>query len=104
MTDFEVPHRRTFLAMASFLVIVVAGCAPAESGRLQGYVDGEFVYVASALPGELKSLPVQRGAQVNAGAPLFRISHQSCSFLIELPLQIFRVGGNPDRSVILLCP
>jgi len=71
MTAFEVPHRRTFQAMASFLVIVVAGCAPAESGRLQGYVDGEFVYVASALPGELKSLPVQRGAQVNADAPLF---------------------------------
>lgn len=48
----------------------VSACShPAD--RLQGYVEGEFVYVASPLGGALESLFVQRGAQVKAGDPLF---------------------------------
>ncbi|MBR7560215.1 biotin/lipoyl-binding protein, partial [Mycobacterium tuberculosis] len=37
----------------------------------QGYVEGEFVYVASPVGGRLDHLGVQRGQTVNAGAPLF---------------------------------
>jgi HlyD family secretion protein len=38
---------------------------------LQGYIEGEFVYVAAPLPGALEKLQVQRGAQVKVGDPLF---------------------------------
>ncbi|MCL5278770.1 MAG: HlyD family efflux transporter periplasmic adaptor subunit [Planctomycetes bacterium] len=40
---------------------------------MQGYVEGEFVYVASPLAGSLEALNVQRGAQVAAGDPLFAL-------------------------------
>jgi HlyD family secretion protein len=46
-------------------------CSRPADPRLQGYVEGEFVYVASPLGGALESLSVQRGAQVKAGDPLF---------------------------------
>ncbi|WP_447983974.1 HlyD family secretion protein [Nitrospira sp. Nam74] len=40
---------------------------------MQGYVEGEFVYVASPLSGTLQSLRVQRGMQVNPGDLLFAL-------------------------------
>jgi len=42
-----------------------------EAPRLQGYVEGEYVYVSAPLGGALQTLSVQRGAQVVPGAPLF---------------------------------
>ena len=40
---------------------------------MQGYVEGEFVYVASPLAGAVDALHVQRGQQVKAGEPLFAL-------------------------------
>ncbi len=37
-------------------------------------------------------------------APLLRIAHQPRGFLIELALQVFRVGRNPHRRVVLPRP
>ena len=48
-------------------------CKPAANQRLQGYVEGEYIYVASPLPGALETLSVRRGAQVKAGDPLFAL-------------------------------
>jgi HlyD family secretion protein len=49
------------------------GCSKAPADRVQGYVEGEFVYVASPLAGQLDVLAVERGAQVKAGAALFSL-------------------------------
>ncbi len=51
----------------------MASCGRQESNHAQGYVEGEFVYVASPLAGQLESLYVQRGAQVRVGDPLFAL-------------------------------
>jgi HlyD family secretion protein len=60
--------------MATALVIIAgAGCAPRRDDHVQGYVEGEFVYVASPLPGALEKLSVDRGTRVNAGDPLFTL-------------------------------
>ncbi|MCP9448853.1 MAG: HlyD family efflux transporter periplasmic adaptor subunit [Nitrospira sp.] len=48
-----------------------AGCSNSDPNLVQGYVEGEYVYVASPLPGTLESLSVQRGTQVKEGDPLF---------------------------------
>jgi HlyD family secretion protein len=40
---------------------------------VQGYVEGEYVYVAAPHAGELKSLAVDRGSQVKEGDPLFAL-------------------------------
>ncbi len=57
----------------SVLVLIagLSGCKRAPENLLQGYVEGEFVHVASALPGKLVKLRVERGAAVQAGQELF---------------------------------
>ena len=45
--------------------------------RVQGYVEGEYVYVAAPVAGRLETLHVARGAQVAAGAPLFQLDRSS---------------------------
>jgi HlyD family secretion protein len=54
-----------------------ASCGRPTSGKVQGYVEGEFVYVASPLAGALKTLHVKRGSQVKAGDPLFGLESTS---------------------------
>lgn len=53
----------------------LAGCRPADNGLLQGYVEGEYVYVSAPLGGELETLKVRRGDQVKAGDPLFTLEN-----------------------------
>ena len=51
------------------------GCQKSETSLFQGYVEGEYVYVSSPLSGALQTLSVERGAQVNAGTPLFTLEN-----------------------------
>jgi HlyD family secretion protein len=51
--------------------VVLAGCGRDHSGQVQGYVEGEFVYVASPLEGQLEKLAVHRGQQVKKGDVLY---------------------------------
>jgi HlyD family secretion protein len=55
-------------------LVVCGGCGKPESDRVQGYVEGEFVYVASPHAGALETLSVQRGTRVKAGEPLFALA------------------------------
>ena len=61
------------LGGAIILLGLVVGCGHPDRIRVQGYVEGEFVYVSSQLAGPLQSLNVQRGTQVKAGDPLFEL-------------------------------
>src|SRR5436309_12496986 len=60
-------------AGALLLLLLVGSCSDPPKSRFQGYVEGEFVYVASPLSGTLESLRVRRGDQVQAGDPLFAL-------------------------------
>src|SRR6476659_4730177 len=55
----------------SLAILFISSCSNATQDRFQGYVEGEFVYVASPLAGQLDSLQVRRGDQVKTGDPLF---------------------------------
>lgn len=59
------------------LMVALAGCHKPNDDRVQGYVEGEFVYVASPTAGELEVLAVHRGDQVMAGAALFQLESAS---------------------------
>ncbi len=68
------PGLRRALAGAALAVLsALAACAPAGGGRTQGYIEGEFVYVASPRAGALAQLLVEKGAQVEQGAELFAL-------------------------------
>jgi HlyD family secretion protein len=58
---------------ALMLLLFLSSCSDPSKDRFQGYVEGEFVYVASPLAGQLEILSVQRGQQVTTGQPLFAL-------------------------------
>lgn len=62
---------RTAAVLGCAVIGALAGCSRPNPDRVQGYVEGEFVYVASPNPGALETLFVRRGTQVSAGGPLF---------------------------------
>jgi len=64
---------RAFVAL--IFVHVVAGCGQKKNPFLQGYVEGEYVYVSSSLSGAVEKLYVQKGSHVNAGEPLFALEN-----------------------------
>lgn len=69
------PHFRALvLALAA---LALAGCGDAGPPQRQGYVEGEFVNVASPIAGRLDRLSVRRGDAVSAGAPLFALEAES---------------------------
>jgi HlyD family secretion protein len=59
---------------AYFLLVVsgaLAGCSHEGPSAYQGYVEGEYVYVASSVGGRLDKLNVQRGQAIADKAALF---------------------------------
>lgn len=65
-----------FFSAVLLLLAALPGCRREPSQAVQGYIEGEYVYVASPLAGALDKLAVQRGSQVNAGDVLFSLESQ----------------------------
>ena len=57
--------------------LLLSGCGRPATAGYQGYLEGEFVYVAAPLGGQLEKLAVSRGARVEAGAPLFTLEQSA---------------------------
>lgn len=57
--------------------LLLAGCGRPTTAGYQGYLEGEFVYVAAPLGGQLEKLSVTRGARVEAGMPLFALEQSA---------------------------
>jgi HlyD family secretion protein len=54
-----------------------AGCSRDPANTFQGYIEGEYVYVAAPLGGALTNLAVARGGEVQAGQLLFELERGS---------------------------
>ena len=67
-------HRALLIAAAACLT---AGCEkPADNGW-QGYIEGEFVLLASPYAGQLQKLYVRRGDAIEAGKPVFALEQEA---------------------------
>ena len=64
-----IPRNLSFLLSC----LVLAGCSQHPANDWQGYVEGEYVYIATSQAGRLDHLSVQRGQQIAVGAPLFSL-------------------------------
>jgi HlyD family secretion protein len=53
--------------------LALAACGNAGNGRLQGWVEADFVFVGPDESGRVDKLEVREGDQVTAGAPLFAV-------------------------------
>lgn len=77
MTDLRSAFKRTLLGISvcAAVMLALAGCGREKHKQYQGYVEGEFVYVSSPLPGTLKTLWIKRGDLIKAGDPLFELDN-----------------------------
>jgi len=56
--------------------LLLSACSSSAPDYLQGYVEGEFIYVASPLPG-IVTLKVAKGSLVKQGDPLFALESEA---------------------------
>lgn len=68
------PIRRALLFSLA-VALALWGCDGPRPASYQGYVEGEFVYVAGKIAGRLDELGVARGDRVKAGDALFVLEH-----------------------------
>ena len=61
--------KRYFVLLA--VLLLLAACQPKVAPGWSGYVEGDYVYVSSALGGTLSQLNVRTGDQAAQGLPLF---------------------------------
>lgn len=61
------------IACAVGMALILGACSKTPRDTFQGYVEGEFVYMASSQAGRLDKLAVQRGQQVAGDALLFSL-------------------------------
>ena len=86
---FSASPRFSGFASLAFAIVLLAlagifsGCSKNSSGTFQGYVEGEYVYVAAPLGGSLTNLAVARGDSVKAGQLLFELEHASETAALE---------------------
>lgn len=66
---------RRLAALAA--VLLVAACSEPPERAWQGYIEGEFVLLASPHAGQLQKLSVRRGETVSAGQPVFALEREN---------------------------
>ncbi|HEU4353408.1 MAG TPA: HlyD family efflux transporter periplasmic adaptor subunit [Burkholderiales bacterium] len=59
------------------LVALLAGCGNEPNNAWQGYVEGEYVLLASPYAGQLQKLHVRRGERIESGRPVFALEQES---------------------------
>ena len=68
------PRKIAILSAGLLLsAVFITGCSGKSSGVFQGYIEGEYVYVASPLGGTLTNLAVARGDRGQGRATVVRI-------------------------------
>ena len=60
-----------------FLLALVAACGKEAPTAWQGYIEGEYVLLASPYAGQLQKLHLRRGDQAVAGKPVFALEQEN---------------------------
>ncbi len=62
-----------FWITVEIFALTLTGCGEAPHDQFQGYVEDEYVQVASPIGGMLETLSVTRGQSITVDAPLFTL-------------------------------
>lgn len=71
------PRLHGLMVAGTLLLTVLGACTDKTPQGWAGYAEGDYVYIASPIAGQLQSLSVQVGQQVEKGAVLFKLDAQS---------------------------
>ena len=66
-----------YRVLALFLAGLLAACGREQTDSWQGYIEGEFVLLASPYAGQLQKLYVRRGDKVESGKPVFALEQEA---------------------------
>jgi HlyD family secretion protein len=58
-------------------VALLAGCGNQPNDTWQGYIEGEYVLLASPYAGQLQKLHARRGERIETGKPVFALEQES---------------------------
>lgn len=67
------------------LLTLLTACG--KEDYYSGYIEGEYIYIASSLSGHLTELSVSRGDWLKTGDPLFQLDNENENFLANEALQ-----------------
>ena len=94
----------------TFCLLALSGCGDPNDSLFQGYVEGEYVYLASSQPGRLKKLNARRGAQIAAKTLLFELEAEFEKHTLEqaerearaasAQLQDMETGKRPEEIAV----
>lgn len=59
--------------LAATSLLLISGCEKHDPNLVQGYIEGEFIYVAAPYGGELEKLSVHRGQEIEKDTELFSL-------------------------------
>ena len=89
------------------LLALIPGMGTAPPPGFTGYVEAKYVYVAPVTGGPIDAMPVKEGQQVEAGTPLFTLSHGQQEALLaaseaqavaaEATWRNLTTGGRPEE-------
>ena len=65
------------IVVSTLMLIALTGCAQKAADGYQGYLEGEFIQVASPLAGRVEQIAVAKGDRVEAGVPLFTLERSA---------------------------
>ncbi len=65
------------IVVSILMLIALTGCAQKAADGYQGYLEGEFIQVASPLAGRVEQIAVAKGDRVEAGVPLFTLERSA---------------------------
>ena len=61
----------------AIIFVLLAGCGKEPNDAWQGYIEGEYVLLASPYAGQLEKLHVRRGERIETGKPVFALEQES---------------------------
>ena len=62
-----------FAIFGTLILLIISGCSRHPSEKSQGYIEGNYTYVATSVSGVMKELFVDRGDTVKKGQPLLTL-------------------------------
>jgi HlyD family secretion protein len=96
----------TMRVLVLLMAIALAACGDAEKGRVQGWVEADFVFVGPDEAGRVETLNVREGDQVASGAPLFAVDgelqqadvHTAAAQVAEAKARLARLESAQQRK------